>query len=781
MPQWLQAEQHKRSGMGKSYGEWVIRWRYLVLVATVALVTMAASGARFITFKTDYRVFFSTDNPQLQAFEQLQNTYTKTDNVLFVLAPKDGEVFSKNTLASVMHLTEAAWQIPYSLRVDSITNYQHTRADGDDLIVRDLVPATGELDEARLREIRDIAIGEPLLVNRLISPNGRVTGVNVTIQLPDEGSGREVPEITAFARSLAGEVRAGNPDLDVYLTGMVIMNNSFPEVILHDQQTLIPVMFALVLLTLLFLLRSATAMLGTFLVIVFSILTAMGLTGWLGISLTPPSASSPTIILTLAVADCVHILVSFLHAMHRGHSRTGAIVDSLRINLQPVFLTSLTTIIGFMSMNFSDAPPFRDLGNIVAMGVAAAFVYSVTFLPALMAVVPVRAREASSRRSEMVDRFAEFVVRRRNHLFWGTGFIVVALVSFLPRNELNDEFIKYFDESIPFRTDTEFATTHLTGLYTIDYSLGNGESGGINEPEFLKDVERFADWYKTQPAVLHVNTLTDIMKRLNKNMHGDKPEWYRLPDERDLAAQYLLLYEMSLPYGLDLNNQIDIGKSSTRMTVSLESISNNELLAMEANAQAWLREHAPHMQTSGASPAVMFAYIGQRNIRSMLIGTSVALVLISMVLILALRSAKIGLVSLVPNLAPAAMGYGLWGMLVGQVGLGLSVVAGMTLGIVVDDTVHFLSKYLRARREQGLSSEDAVRYAFHTVGIALVVTTLVLIAGFMVLAQSAFKLNSDMGLLTAVTIAFALLADFLFLPPLLMRVDREKAVSGSPQ
>jgi predicted RND superfamily exporter protein len=381
----------------------------------------------------------------------------------------------------------------------------------------------------------------------------------------------------------------------------------------------------------------------------------------------------------------------------------------------------------------------------------------------------------------MVDRFAEFVVRRRNHLFWGTGFIVVALVSFLPRNELNDEFIKYFDESIPFRTDTEFATTHLTGLYTIDYSLGNGESGGINEPEFLKDVERFADWYKTQPAVLHVNTLTDIMKRLNKNMHGDKPEWYRLPDERDLAAQYLLLYEMSLPYGLDLNNQIDIGKSSTRMTVSLESISNNELLAMEANAQAWLREHAPHMQTSGASPAVMFAYIGQRNIRSMLIGTSVALVLISMVLILALRSAKIGLVSLVPNLAPAAMGYGLWGMLVGQVGLGLSVVAGMTLGIVVDDTVHFLSKYLRARREQGLSSEDAVRYAFHTVGIALVVTTLVLIAGFMVLAQSAFKLNSDMGLLTAVTIAFALLADFLFLPPLLMRVDRKKAVSGSPQ
>ncbi len=168
----------------------------------------------------------------------------------------------------------------------------------------------------------------------------------------------------------------------------------------------------------------------------------------------------------------------------------------------------------------------------------------------------------------------------------------------------------------------------------------------------------------------------------------------------------------------------------------------------------------------------MFAYIGQRNIKSMLRGTSFALVLISLVLIVALRSLKIGLVSLIPNLAPAAMGFGLWGLVSGQVGLGLSVVAGMTLGIVVDDTVHFLSKYLRARRERGLDAQDAVRYAFHTVGTALLVTTLVLIAGFLVLTQSGFKINSDMGLLTAVTIALALVTDFLLLPPLLMKVDK---------
>jgi predicted RND superfamily exporter protein len=716
--------------MGKTYGEWLVRWKIPVLVASLLLVALCASGARFITFKTDYRVFFSEDNPQMQAFEQLQNTYTKTDNVLFVLAPKDGRVFTPETLATVTWLTEASWQLPYSIRVDSITNYQHTRAEGDDLIVDDLVPDSGNLDEAALQSIRDIAINEPLLVNRLISGNGQVTGVNVTIQLPDNGTGKEVPAVTAFARDLVKQVEAENPNLDVYLTGMVIMNNSFPEVSIRDQQILVPMMFAVVILTLLLLLHSFAATIATFLVIIFTIVTAMGLAGWMGIALTPPSASAPTIILTLAVADCVHILISFLHDMRKGLDKASAIIDSLRINLQPVFLTTVTTAIGFMSMNFSDAPPFRDLGNIVAMGVGVAFILSIGFLPALMMILPVRVKVGETRRARAMDRFADTVIERRNFLFWGMGIIVVSLVIFIPRNELNDEFVKYFDKSIDFRNATEFATTNLTGIYTIDYSLGTGESGGISEPDFLRDVERFANWYQQQPGVLHVNTLTDIMRRLNKNMHADDPDWYRLPDQRDLSAQYLLLYEMSLPYGLDLNNQIDIGKSATRLTVSLESI------------------------------------------RSMLKGTTIALVLISLILIVALRSVKIGLLSLVPNLVPAAMGFGLWGLLVGEVGLALSVVTGMTLGIVVDDTVHFLSKYLRARRERGMDSTEAVRYAFSTVGMALWVTSLVLIAGFMVLSQSAFKLNADMGLLTAITIGFALAADFLFLPPLLMKLDK---------
>lgn len=756
-----------------AFSEWVIRWRWWLILLCIATTVAAGSGARFLEFTTDYRVFFSKENPQLQAFEELQDVYSKNDNVLFVIAPKDGRVFTRETLATVEWLTEAAWQLPYSSRVDSITNFQYTYAEGDDLVVSNLIENADTFSNEQLARVKEIALAEPLLINRLISPRTHVTGVNATILLPGKGL-HEVPEVVAKARELVDQAKAKNPNIDIYLTGVVLMNNAFPEATQNDLASLVPLMYLVVIVVLALTLRSVSGTILTVLVTMMSVITAMGLTGWLGIKMTPPSASAPTIILTLAIADSVHILVTLLSEMRGGKGKYKAIVEALRVNVQPVFLTSLTTVIGFLSMNFSDAPPFRDLGNIVAMGITAAFVYSVLFLPAAMAVMPLHVKRRPVGTASM-DRFAEFVIQNRRRLLWGMTLVIVVLIAFIPRNQLNDQFVNYFAESIPFRTDTDFSVANLTGIYQAQYSLNAGSSGAISDPAYLKTLDEFANWYREQSEVIHVNTLTDTMKRLNKNMHGDDPDWYRIPEKRDLAAQYLLLYELSLPFGLDLNNQINVDKSATRLTATLKNLTSKEVLSLEARAQQWLRDNAPtHMFARGASPTIMFSYIGYRNIRSMLFGGFVALILISGLILLATRSVKIGLVSLFPNLLPAGMAFGLWGLLVGQVGLALSVVAAMSLGIVVDDTIHYLSKYLRARREQNLSAPDAVRYAFHTVGTALWVNTLILVAGFSVLAFSAFELNAGMGLLTAITIALALLADFLFLPPLLMKLEERK-------
>lgn len=755
--------------MIEKFAQSVLRYRWIIIILTIILALGAAKGMRLLTLTTDYRVFFSEDNPQLIAFEELQNTYTKNDNILIAIAPKDKKVFTRETLAAVEALTEQSWQIPHSIRVDSLSNFQHTRGVDDDLIVSDLYTDGKDMMDTALNAVKKVALNEPLLVKRLVSESGDVTAINVTIQVPGIDQKKEIPEAVNFTRDFVNKFAEANPHVDIHLTGTVMMNNAFPEAAKADMKSLVPIMFLVVMACIWFMLRTLSGVFGTLVVVIFSIGTAMGLTGWLGITLTPPSGSAPTIILTLAVADCVHMLVSYLQQLRNNKEKREAMIESIRQNFQPITLTSLTTTIGFLSMNFSDAPPFRDLGNMVAIGIIAAWILSLTFLPALMSVLPIRVKQGPDATSKKMSALAEFVIANKKVLLWSNLLVVVALAASIPRNELNDQFVEYFDESIEFRRATDFVTDNLTGIYTIDYSLASGEAGGLNEPAFLQKVDEFANWYRAQEGVIHVNVFTDIMKRLNMNLHGDDESYYRLPEERELAAQYLLLYEMSLPYGLDLNNQVDIDKSATRMNVTVENLTTNELLSLELKARGWLEENAPAgMAKEGSSPAVMFANIGMRNLLSMLSGSILALILISLILIVAFKSVRIGLISLLPNLLPAIAAFGVWGLLVGEVGVSLSIVMSMTLGIVVDDTIHFLSKYLRARREKNLSAVDALRYAYSTVGTALWVTTIVLMAGFSVLALSAFRMNAGMGLLTAITIGLALALDFLFLGPLIL-------------
>ena len=758
---------------------WTIRRRWLVIAATLLFALAAASGGRHLGFSTNYRVFFSEANPQLKSYEALQDIYTKDDNISFVLRPAEGTVFTPQRLVEIRKLTEAAWQIPFSTRVDSITNFQHSHAEGDELIVADLVPKKGTPSAAQSDAIARIAIAEPLMVNRLIAPDRRTTSINVTVTLPEKTED-EVPAVMAHARQIAKEFGERNPDIRVGITGSAALNNAFVESSFRDLSTLIPAMYVALLIVMVVLLRSASGTVATLGVIGLSAASAMGLAGWAGFSITPPSAIAPTIILTIAVADSIHILVTMLAEMRRGTSKHDALVESMRINFQPVFLTSITTAIGFLSLNFSDAPPFRDLGNITATGTMVAWLYSILFLPALMAVLPVRVKPRPNGTRSAMDRLADFVIGRRRPLLVSMIALVVVLAAFVPRIELNDQFVKYFAPSLAFRADTDFAQEHLSGIYQAQWSLPAPGSGAVSDPDYLAKVEAFSQWLRGQKSVVHVQTLTDIFRRLNKNMHADDPDWYRLPAERDLAAQYLLLFEMSLPYGLDLNNQINVDKSAIRLIATLENLTTNELRALDRNAQVWLTENLASASGQEASgPFVMFAYIAKRNIVGMLSGTAIAFVLISLTLTLALRSLRLGLVSLVPNLVPAFMAFGIWAIFVAEVGLASSVVTATSLGIIVDATVHFLSKYLRARRDQGADAQAAVRYAFSTVGTALWVTSAILVAGFAILSLSTFQINATLGLLTAITLVCALIADFLLLPPLLMAIDRGKR-SASP-
>ena len=754
-----------------SYGEWILKYRFLVLGLITAVTLLAAVGTQFLYFDNDYRVFFGKENPQLKAFEKIQQTYTKIDNVNFAVDPISGKANAPEVLAAVEELTDIAWQLPFSIRVDSLSNHQHTEVEGDDLIVRDLYTDAMSMNANEQALVDRVSTTEPALAGKIHDKQHRATSVNATIQMPGK-SADEVAIVAAAAREMAAEIEAKH-NVKIRLGGVIFLNNAFLESSMLDMATLVPAMYLVILIVAYLLLRSIMATFLVLFVVVPSIIVAMGAGGWMGIGLTPPSASAPTIITTLAVADAIHLLVSMFNRMRAGHSQRDSLLYSIRVNGKPIFLTSLTTALGFLSMNFSDSPPFHDLGNITAIGVMAAWIFSIVLLPILISFVPLKSKATLARLDDKMGKLGVYVASRYKSVLTASVIISVSILSLIPLNEINDDFVKYFDESVQYRQDTDWISRNLTGVNQVQFSLPTGESNGISDPVFIEKVSNFTAWANNEPVVTHVQSISDTFKRLNRDLNAGDPAFYQVPDTRELAAQYLLLYELSLPFGLDLNNQLDISKSSTQVIVTIDDMTTNELRAWIARAESYLADELDFNLTA-VGPTVMFAYISERNIQSMLLGTLIAVFLISGVILIALRDVRLGIISLIPNLLPAALAFGLWGLLVGQVNMAVAVVAGMALGVVVDDSVHFLSKYQIARRELKLSAHDAVISAFNGVGTALVVTTLILTAGFAILAQSTFGVNSNMAMLTGIALVIALIADMTLLPALLIALDKDK-------
>ena len=742
-----------------------------VALASVLMIAMTA-GVRYINVTNDYRILFGEHNPELAEYEALEEIYAESNRALIAVAPAQGTVFTRETLGAIEELTEAAWRAPYASRVDSLTNYSHSEAEGDDLIVEPLVDGAGSLTDDELSQVESIALSSAEITGRLVSHDGHVSGVAINFFLPDPMD-PAVVEITDHLHAMLDEARARHAEIDYYLTGDVVMHRAFADATQDDLRRLMPIVFVVIVAAAAILLRSLLGTLAIVIVLMFVVNTTMGLAGWLRTEFSPTNAGVPIIVMAMTVAYAIHIVSITLLGMRGGMEKHEAIADSLRHNATPVFLTSLTTAIGFLSLNASDSPPFHVLGNLVAFGVFCAFSYCMVLLPAILSLLPLRVPPLRVGKPVFFDRLAGFVIDRRKFLLWSVSAVTIVLIMGIPRNEISETWSRYFDDRFEFRRHTDFVIENLTGLDSLEYSLSAGREGGITDPEYLHTADAFAEWLREQPEVTHVQAFPDIMKRLNRNMNGDDPAFHRLPESPELAAQYLLLYEFSLPFGIDLNDRIDVAKSATRMTAVAANLSGGELLALDDRAQAWLEANAPGMATAATGITMIFAHLSQRNIESMLQGTIIAMGLISLILILVLRNIRIGLISLLPNFIPAAMSFGLWGYLVGRVGMASSVVTVVAFGIIVDDTIHFLSKYLKARKE-GLPAPEAVRYTFGAVGHALATTTVVLALGFLVFTASGFELSWALGILVSMTIVIALLTDFLLLPTLLMAIDRRK-------
>jgi len=753
-----------------------------VVLTTVLLFLVAGGGLAKLKISTDFRVYLGDDNHDVTNLEVMEDKFTKNETLFLTLVPKQGTVFTPEVISAVHELTDKAWQTPYSRRVDSITNFQYSVSADNEISVGDLIPKDKAYAANELAKIKEIAINEPFLKNSLISEDGSSTAVQVTLHLSDDLSERmnQTPESVRYIRGLVDDLKASHPEIDFYLAGSVMMNQVMGEAAVRDIINLVPLCYIVITILMFLLLRNTLGVALTLGIVSITNVMVLGLSGWLEHILAPVIGFVPNAILIIAVADCIHILATYYLELSNGKSKEEAVKNSLTINFSAVFITSLATVIGFLCLNFNEAPPYRDLGNMVALGAFIAWALSISFLPAVLALLPASKKAQRPLMVSSMTSLGAHVIR--NH----RGYLVVSiLVSLfltfsLFKNELNDNWNEYFDESFDLRVAVDAIDENITGVHRIDYAIAAPADSGVSNPEYLEFVEKFSAWYKMQPGVAYVSNVSDTFKRLNKNMHSDDQNYYKLPDDEVLAAQYLLFYEMSLPFGLDLNNQVSFDKDSSRITVMLHRTTSEQVLDLKDEATIWLNANTPQnlMVSEATGIDVAFANIARSNTFSMLWGTALAFALISITLAITTKSARYGALSLVPSISPPLCAFGVWALTVSQSGHATSAVVCMAIGIIVDDTVHFMSKYRYALDRLKLSPREAVQYSFSTVGVAIVITSIILVAGFLVMGLSPFQPTSQMGNLLAITITMALIFDLFMLPALLIHLDERKQRSA---
>jgi len=750
----------------------VLRFPRLAIALCLAIFAVSAAGVFQYTLSYDTRVFFNPEGADLAKLRAFDAKYGQNNDVLMVLWAGGRKVTEPEVLAALGDLVTQAWQLPHSTRVDALTNFPHVSADTDSFSVADLVPDPANVTVEEARAIERIALDDSLIRNRLLSADGRAAGVLVNFNLPAEAS-IEVQEIVAASRALVARFEAIHPGIEVKLTGNVMLMATFSEAALNDIKVLIPVSLIITSLVMFVFVRAVLPSVAILSLLGLSSAAAMGLAGWYGYEINTATVACPIIIMTVNMAAAVRIVATAMGALGRGLTRHEAIAEAVSMNLWPVTLTNATTMIGFLAMNLADAPPLRQQGNVVVVGICLAYVFTFTWLPALLSLMPLR--PAVQRSERVMVLLGHFVNRYYRQLFFLCSVIVVSCAIWLGNIRLDDDFARYFDWRFDYRQDSDFAEEHLTGLNIIEFDIGSGEEGGIFEPEYQERLAAFEAWLREQEGVVSVLAISDITRRVHDAMNAGRADAGPMPQDRETIAQYFLLYEMSLPYGVSLNEQINVSRSSSRVTAILRKMSSSQIRDVDDRATEWLAGNVPpEMQTQATGINVLFANLSGVNIRSMMLATLVSVLLIAVVVGIALRSAVYGALSILLNMLPSLVGFGLWGLLYQDIGLAASVVTAMTIGLVVDDTIYFLLMYQQARA-RGLDPEGAINHVFAVVGVAMLVITVSLTVGFGTLAFSGFEVNRSLGAMTALVILSNLFIDWLMLPPVMRIMENSRA------
>jgi len=744
--------------------------RHTLALLTVILGSVIAYGMLNTSLDSSFASILSEDDPYRKEVDQVREDFPPSTGVLFAFIVDEGTVFNFDALRAMEALTSRYVEVESAVSVGSLLNRRLNAVDAD-IYERDyLIPDLADLSQSQLKDIENIALNDDDLTKSLLSPEGDMALAIVKYKASKDDQDTRL-SIAQSVVDLRDSLRAEYPEVTIYILGGVLFELDSYKAQIKDSKYLFPFVVALSILLLWFCLKSLSFSMCLFVVAFATIGLTVGVVGWAEIPFNQISLMGPLVVIMIAMADGIHIVSIYVQGLHKSLSKLEAMRQSLQVNIQPISLATVTTAMGFLSLNYCSSPGIYGFGNVVALGVCWAYVVTLTLLPTLILLLPTNKVPKPLGVHGFISAVSRLVAKRGTALFWGGVVVIVCTMALLPLNKVDFNRFSFIDKKSDFHHAMQALAEKIGNDQSLVFSINSGQYYGITEPEFLDQVNEFSLWLEDQPEASFVTSYTDLLKNLNKAEHDNDDAWNKLPTDNLQIIDYLVGYQLVQEIEPNLEPIFNPDYSAIRMVIGTSNLTNLKLINFNTKIENWISENMnPGYTVKHGDNSILFARLDRSISIELMQGFTLSFILITITLLIGLKSVRYGLLSIMPNLFPATIVFGFWGLFVGELSPYILMLFSISIGLVVDDSVHILSKYISARRS-GDTPESAVQFSLDRAGSAITITTISLALGTIVLVFSNTFYYQNVALLLTPIIVVALLLDLLFLPPLLVRFD----------
>ncbi|NQV30175.1 MAG: RND family transporter [Candidatus Marinimicrobia bacterium] len=733
-----------------------------VILLNLLLITILALPIYRININPDLQALIPKDDPDVIRMEALEDQFGGLDVILIIYHAPD--VFASAGLTMLSELTTGLEAVEGIDHIISLTNYESIISDEESMTVDkfiQVIPQTQEESDALAAD----AASDPMIGRLIVSKDREYTACLIFT----DPAADEVALVDTLKALILPFQAQGH---DLMLGGMPVIRSHISADISHDTSTFIPAGIFLIALLLFFSFRSRRGVVLPLLVVMFSILGTLGLMAWMGLMLSVLSSIMPIMLIAVASAYGIHIITRYFEdcANMDDSANSKAIVSSvIEHMLRPLFLAALTTVIGFLSLLSHILPASREVGVLTAFGVTLAFGLSITFIPAVLVLFnkPSLERQNKNTANRLLSRvlvmIGGMVFHHRSLILFGFGILLIASLIGIPQVELDSNPLNYYSPQSTVRVISTIIDENFGGSTTMSVVV----EGDIKSPEVLIQIEEIQNYLERKEGVGYTLAITDFVKLMHQSMHGGDPEYYKIPDSRELISQYLLLYSWESSSGY-LDSYVDFDYREAQIVIRLNTMDVYFMVDLQKELNSFLTENI-HVENQPKSEgyAVLLGNLMPMMVKGQTRSLILSVIFAALVTGLVFRSLSAALISAMPLAFAIAGVFGLMGYMGIYLNTATSMLSSIMIGIGIDYTIHFLFRF-RTEIRNGLSDEAAIIRTLSTTGQGIIINGFSVIMGFAVCMLSTFIPIFFFGWLIAVSIFMCLIAALTLLPVVLV-------------